>query len=73
MNNIYCIVINKEGEKVFSIVEQISDYEEGRLTQAEVVELFQQLLDTGVGWTLQGSYGRMAIRLIEQGLISDRT
>tara|TARA_B100000686_G_C16776266_1_gene968706 strand:+ start:1956 stop:2132 length:177 start_codon:yes stop_codon:yes gene_type:complete len=58
---------------VFSIVEQISDYEEGRLTQAEVVELFQQLLDTGVVWTLQGSYGRMAIRLIEQGLISDRT
>ncbi len=58
---------------MFSIVEQISDYEEGRLTQAEVVELFQQLLDTGVVWTLQGSYGRMAIRLIEQGLISDRT
>ena len=58
---------------MFSIVEQISDYEEGRLTQAEVVELFQQLLDTGGVWTLQGSYGRMAIRLIEQGLISDRT
>ena len=58
---------------MFSIVEQISDYEEGRLTQAEVVELFQRLLDTGVVWTLQGSYGRMAIRLIEQGLISDRT
>jgi len=56
---------------MFNIVEQISEYEEGTLTDDEVIELFQELVNTGVVWSLQGSYGRMAIHLIEQGLISE--
>jgi len=56
---------------VFNIVEQISEYEEGTLTDDEVIELFQELVNTGIVWSLQGSYGRMAIHLIEQGLISE--
>tara|TARA_R100000781_G_C3969883_1_gene89774 strand:+ start:108 stop:284 length:177 start_codon:yes stop_codon:yes gene_type:complete len=56
---------------MFNFVEQISEYEEGRLTDEEVIHLFQELLTTGVVWSLQGSYGRMAIHLMEQGLISE--
>lgn len=56
---------------MFNIVEQISEYEEGTLTDDEVIELFQELVNTGIVWSLQGSYGRMAIHLIEQGLISE--
>jgi hypothetical protein len=46
----------------------IIDFENGELTEDEVVELFQVLIDTGVVWRLQGFYGRTATDLIEAGL-----
>ena len=52
-----------------NVVQTITDYENGDLTDDEIVELFQHLVDTGVVWTLQGSYGRMAQYLIDQDLI----
>jgi hypothetical protein len=42
-------------------------YENGELDQEGVVELFQNLIDSGLVWQLQGSYGRMAKYLIEDG------
>lgn len=42
-------------------------FEEG--TEEEVLAAWQYLVDTGMAWTLQGSFGRQAARLIEQGLI----
>ena len=55
-----------------NVVQAITEYENGDLTDDEVVELFQHLVDTGVVWTLQGSYGRMAQYLIEQDLIKGK-
>ncbi len=37
--------------------------------EEEILEAWQYLLDTGLVWTLQGSYGRTAMNLIEQGLL----
>lgn len=54
--------------KPYDVLGAIIDYEAGELTDAEAIELFQHLIDTGLAWQLQGSYGRQAQRLIEAGL-----
>ena len=38
----------------------------------QVLQAWQHLVDTGVAWQLQGTFGRIAIDLIEQGLINRR-
>jgi hypothetical protein len=48
----------------------IIDFENGDLDRDEVIELFQYLVDTGLAWTLQGSYGRTAAALIDAGEIT---
>lgn len=48
-------------------VDKIMDYEDGKLDDEGVIELFQGLIDTGMAWQLQGSYGRTASALINNG------
>ena len=48
-------------------VQDIIDYENGDMDWDRIVNMFQKLIDSGQAWTLQGSYGRMAQRLIENG------
>lgn len=43
-------------------------YEQGDLSEEDTVELFQELIDSGLVWTLQGFYGRRAAALIRLGL-----
>ena len=50
------------------VVDLIIRYESEGLEQADAVRLFQHLIDTGMAWGLQGSYGRAAVRMIEAGL-----
>lgn len=50
------------------IVEQIMAFESGELTEDQTVAMFQELIDTGQVWQLQGSYGRQAMDFIDQGL-----
>lgn len=53
-------------------IDKIISYEEGTLSEQETLELFQELVDSGDAWTLQGHYGRTAKYLIDAGLISTK-
>ncbi len=53
-------------------VSKIIAFEQGELDEEGIIELFQELIDSGLAWKLQGSYGRMAARLIEVGLCSQK-
>ena len=48
---------------------RITEYEKGELNNDQTIELFQELLDSGIVWNLQGHYGRLAYQLLEAGLI----
>jgi hypothetical protein len=52
--------------------DRIIAFENGELDDAGIVALFQTLVDNGMAWTLQGSYGRMAAFLIQQGLVTPK-
>jgi hypothetical protein len=50
-------------------VRRLIDYEEGRLSGHEVLELFSEMIKSGLAWKLQGHYGRTAVKLIKSGYI----
>jgi hypothetical protein len=53
-------------------------WENGDLSEEDTCSLFQNLIDSGLCWRLQGCYGRMAQALIDNDLchyrsVEDRT
>ena len=51
------------------ITSLIIEYENGNLSEEKALELFQELVNSGLAWELQGSYGRTAKNLIEADLV----
>jgi len=47
----------------------ILEYEDDGLSPARELELFSKLIETGVAFSLQGSYGRRAVWYLENGYI----
>ncbi len=54
-------------EKMMSEVDAIMAFESGELDDDGIIDLFQKLIDSGLAWKLQGSYGRTATALINAG------
>ena len=55
---------------MLDLTDRIIAYELGEMDEDEIVDLFQDLVNRGLAWQLQGSYGRMAARLIDEGLVT---
>ncbi len=56
-----------------ALADRVCLYEEGKLDEQETIKLFQELVDTGLAWKLQGQYGRVAQMLIEAELVTPLT
>ncbi|MFE5663370.1 hypothetical protein ACFQ7W_05450 [Streptomyces niveus] len=48
----------------------LMSYEAGELDARGTLELFGTLIESGMAWTLQGSYGRTADELIHAGYLT---
>ena len=48
----------------------LMEYENGELDHDQIVAGFQELVNSGLVWRLQGSYGRVAQNLIERGEVT---
>lgn len=49
---------------------RVVEYERGELDAEQTLDLFADLIRTGLAWQLQGAYGRTANNLIAAGLIT---
>lgn len=64
--------MSSASSKINNLVEKINAYEQGEMDVATLVSFFQELIDTDLVWGLQGSYGRTARSLIEEGLCQEK-
>lgn len=55
----------------FDLVGFIMDLEDGGVDEDRLIDGIQRMVDDGTVWQLQGSYGRLASRLIREGKVTD--
>ena len=54
----------------YNVAKNISDYEDGKLVDDSINELFQYLVDTGRVWQMEAKYTKKAVELAEAGRIT---
>ena len=51
------------------LVNQIMDYESGQMNDKQTLKFFSEITKSGLVWQLQGSYGRTAMALVNEGFM----
>jgi hypothetical protein len=51
------------------LVNNIVDWENGEMDDTREDSFFQELVNSGMAWQLQGMYGRRAMQLLAEGRI----
>ena len=59
------------GKQIRSVSDAIFTIELGEGTEQDQIAAWQYLIDTGVVWQLQGSFGRAAAYLIDEGICTN--
>ncbi len=49
-------------------VNKLIQFAAGLMSEQEIIDFFQELINDGTVWRLQGSYGRTSQHLIDAGL-----
>ena len=62
--------MRERNKRMKELTQQLIDYESGELNESDTIQLFQQLVDSGLAWNLQGHYGRTAYAMLQEGLIT---
>ena len=63
-------IIDNHKEMNYNVAKNISDYEDGKLADGSINELFQCLVDTGQVWQMEEKYAKKAVELAEAGHIN---
>ena len=50
-----------------TMINQVIAYEQGELDEEGIIDMFQELINSGLAWEMQGSYGRTAKALLDAG------
>ena len=61
------VEVTEVGPVPFDLMGFILAFEQGDVSDEELIEGFQHMIDSGVVWQLQGFYGRQALALIASG------
>ena len=54
----------------YDVTKNLAAYEDGKLDDDSVNELFQYLMDTDQVWEMEASFGKRAVELAEAGRIT---
>lgn len=57
------------GKPDLDVIDAVMTWEDDDASEEDRLNAMQRLIDSGVVWSLQGSYGRAANRLIEAGTL----
>ena len=65
-------IVKKKPRKKLDLVNEIMEFEQKGLPPKREKKLFQNLVNSGMAFTLQGAYGRQATAMIRAGIIKPR-
>jgi hypothetical protein len=58
-------------ERTKDLIDQMMEYESGELSDQETLNMYSEIIQHGMQYSLQGHYGRTASALIQDGWLDN--